>query len=232
MTQRSKGTWTHTTVVSGTVAALGLLVAVAALLFFAWLAEEMLEGDTMAFDNAVRGFIHDHSNETLTSTMRAFTFMGSTLFLSSLTGLVLVVFFVGRHWWSSAVFAVMMAGAVVLNFVLKTAFSRDRPTTYFDTPVPDSYSFPSGHALFSLCFYASLGWIITRHLSSRWTKAAVWTISVFLFCGVGLSRIYLGVHYPSDVLAGYTAAIIWLIAVAVADRWLSLHKGQTSLVRE
>lgn len=224
MTQNAKKRWDHTAVISGSVAAGGLLIAVGALVFFAWLAEEMLEGDTMIFDNEIRGFIHDHSNETLTSPMRAFTFAGSTLFISSLTGVVLLVFFVGRHWWSSAVFAVMMAGAVVLNLVLKTAFSRDRPASYFDTPIPDSYSFPSGHALFSLCFYGSLGWIITRHLKGRWSKAAVWMITVFLFCGVGLSRIYLGVHYPSDVLAGYTAAIIWLIAVATADWWLSRHQ--------
>lgn len=226
MTQRAKKRWSHSAVISGSVAAVGLLIAVGALIFFAWLAEEMLEGDTMLFDNAVRGFIHDHSNETLTSTMRAFTFAGSTLIISALTGIVLAVFVKGRHWWSSAVFAVMMAGALVLNFVLKHSFSRDRPTSYFDTPIPDSYSFPSGHALFSLCFYASLGWIVTRHLKTRLAKAAVWTITVLMFCGVGLSRIYLGVHYPSDVLAGYTAALIWLIAVAVADRWLSLHQNE------
>jgi membrane-associated phospholipid phosphatase len=206
---------------SGSVVGVGFIAAVSALLFFAWLAEEMLAGDTMLFDNIVRGFVHEHSCDTLTALMRAFTFAGSTLVISTLTGLVLAVFIFGRHWWSTVVFAVMMAGALLLNFVLKTSFARDRPTTYFDTPVPNSYSFPSGHALFSLCFYVSLAWILTRHMTGRLPKVGVWLFAVLLVCGVGLSRIYLGVHYPSDVIAGYATAVIWLSAVACADGWLS-----------
>jgi hypothetical protein len=155
---------------SWSVVGVGFIAAVAAILFFAWLAEEMLEGDTMVFDNAVRAFVHEHSSEALTTVMRAFTFVGSTIFLGILTSIVLLVFVVGRHWWSTVVFGVMMSGAILLNFVLKTSFARDRPTTYFDTPVPDSYSFPSGHALFSLCFYVSLAWILTRHLNGVWHK--------------------------------------------------------------
>jgi membrane-associated phospholipid phosphatase len=210
-------------VVSSSVLLFGLFTAVAALLFFAWLAEQMREGDTLMFDNAIRGFVHDHANDALTQIMRALTVAGSTLIVSSLTCVVLLVFFIGRHWWSAIVFSVMMSGAVVLNFVLKHSFSRDRPTAYFETPIPDSYSFPSGHALFSLCFYGALAWIITRHMQGRLGSALVWIGAVILIIGVGSSRIYLGVHYPSDVLAGYTAAIIWLIAVAAADRWLSVH---------
>jgi len=206
---------------SWSVVGVGFNAAVAAILFFAWLAEEMLEGDTMVFDNAVRAFVHEHSSEALTTVMRAFTFVGSTIFLGILTSIVLLVFVIGRHWWSTVVFGVMMSGAILLNFVLKTSFARDRPTTYFDTPVPNSYSFPSGHALFSLCFYVSLAWILTRHLNGVWHRATVWTLMAMLVVGVGLSRIYLGVHYPSDVIAGYTAALIWLIAATSADRWLS-----------
>src|SRR3954453_10821457 len=186
---------------SGSVVGLGFIAAVAALLFFAWLAEEMLEGDTMVFDNAVRGFVHEHSDESLTVVMRTLTFAGSTLVISTLTAIVLAVFLIGRHWWSTVVFSVMMAGALLLNFVLKSAFARDRPTTYFDTPVPNSYSFPSGHALFSFCFYVSLGWILTRHLQRRRTRAMVWVLCSVVVAAVGLSRIYLGVHYPSDVVA-------------------------------
>jgi len=206
---------------SGSVVGVGFIAAASALLFFAWLAEEMLEGDTLLFDNTVRGFVHSHSNGSLTALMRALTYAGSTLVIGTLTVIVLAIFLIGRHWWSTVVFAVMMAGAMLLNFVLKTSFARDRPNTYFDTPVPNSYSFPSGHALFSLCFYVCLAWILTRHMTGRWPKAVVWLFTVLLVCGVGLSRIYLGVHYPSDVIAGYTTALIWLSAVAGADGWLS-----------
>jgi undecaprenyl-diphosphatase len=214
----------HPAIIPGTMATIGLLTAVAALFFFAWLAEEMLKGDTAAFDSAIREFVHAHSSENLTEVMRAFTFAGSTFFLTLLTAILLAAFVYGRHWWSACVFSIMMAGAVVLDLVLKSSFARDRPTTYFDTPVPTSYSFPSGHALFSLCFYFSLAWVVTRHLKRRRTRTGVWLLTALTVGAIGLSRIYLGVHYPSDVIAGYTAAFIWLIAVASGDRWLSLHK--------
>jgi undecaprenyl-diphosphatase len=122
-----------------------------------------------------------------------------------------------------------MAGAVILNFVLKTSFARTRPLPFFDTPLPSSYSFPSGHALFALCFYGVLAWLIAAGIRSQALRISIWTVAVLLVLLIGLSRIYLGVHYPSDVIAGYAASIVWIVAVISAD---SILKNKSDFLKK
>jgi undecaprenyl-diphosphatase len=202
----------------------GLIAAIGALLLFAWIAEELPEGDTIGFDSAVRGFVHDHSAAWLTLVMQGFSFLGSTIILSIGSLAVLVILYRTRHRHSAVLFAVTMMGATILNFVLKISFVRERPVPYFDTPLPTSYSFPSGHALFSLCFYGSLAWVWAAHPIGDRKKIAAWIVALFLIFFIGLSRVYLGVHYPSDVVAGYLAAFVWVSAVFGTDVWLEKEK--------
>jgi len=84
---------------------------------------------------------------------------------------------------------------------------------FFDLATPASFSFPSGHALFSFCFFAGIAALLSPRLSSQRAKLGLWSIAIALILGIGLSRIYLGVHYPSDVLAGYAAGIVWVATV-------------------
>jgi undecaprenyl-diphosphatase len=202
-----------------------MALAVGALFLFAWIAEEVPEGDTTAFDNAVRGFVHGHSVAWLTPGMQGFSFLGSTIFLTVAGIAVLVLLVRSGHKHSVVLFTVTMIGATILNFVLKTAFVRERPVPYFDTPLPTSYSFPSGHALFSLCFYGSLAWILAARSIGDRRRKALWVGAVLLIFFIGLSRVYLGVHYPSDVVAGYLAAFIWLSTVSGVDRWLERRRS-------
>jgi undecaprenyl-diphosphatase len=102
---------------------------------------------------------------------------------------------------------------------LKHAFHRPRPVAFFGA-APSSYSFPSGHALGSFCFYGMLAAILAAPARGRVAKFCVWTAAVLLVGMIGFSRIYLGVHYPSDVIAGYCAAAVWVGAVGVLDRTL------------
>lgn len=197
---------------------LGLALAVAALLLFAGLADEVLEGDTRRFDEAVRLAVHQSASPPLTSLMWVATSLGSVAFLV-LVGLCAVLGFLKAGWRRAALFfAVTMAGAALLNMVLKLSFQRTRPAPFFDTPLPSSYSFPSGHALMSFCFYGALAAIITIRTRSRTGRVAIWTLAALLVALIGLSRVYLGVHYPSDVLAGYAAATVWVAVVALGDR--------------
>jgi len=124
-----------------------------------------------------------------------------------------------------------MAGASILLFTLKNIFQRARPQPFFETLLPASYSFPSGHSLLSFCFYGALAAIVTRRIERRLFQVIVWTFAGSLVALIGLSRIYLGVHYPSDVLAGYTAAFVWIVAVAVTDRFLQ-HRKSNNKERE
>jgi undecaprenyl-diphosphatase len=121
-----------------------------------------------------------------------------------------------------------MLGAAALDAALKFAFHRPRPVPFFGS-TPSSYSFPSGHALGSFCFYGMLAAILAKHARGRTAKFCVWMIAVFLVGMIGFSRIYLGVHYPSDVIAGYCAAVVWVGAVGFLER--TLRPGREDLER-
>jgi len=208
----------------GSILSLGLGSALAALFFFAWLADEVLEGDTKVFDETIRNFIHEFADESLTTLMNLFTMLGSTAFLIAMSVGVFLIFFLKSRRRAAALFAATMAGSVILNFALKLIFHRVRPVPFFDTPLPSSYSFPSGHSLFSVCFYGVLAWLITARIRNRSAQILIWSLTVSLVLLIGLSRIYLGVHYPSDVIAGYAAAFFWGSSVVLVDSALEKRK--------
>jgi undecaprenyl-diphosphatase len=110
-----------------------------------------------------------------------------------------------------------MIGMAVLDITLKLAFLRPRPVAYFGT-APTTYSFPSGHAMGSFCFYGVLAAILAARAKSRRTKWCIWAGAALLIGMIGFSRVYLGVHYPSDVIAGYCAGAVWVGAVASLSR--------------
>ena len=203
--------------VIGSILSSGLLFAVGTMFLFAWLAEEMLEGETQTFDETIRIFVHGFASESLTSLMRVFTMLGSTVFLTAMALSVLAISLFKGWKRVAALVAATMTGAVVLDLALKASFGRARPIPFFDTPTPASYSFPSGHALFSFCFYGVLAWLIAARSQTQVLQIAVWSVAVILVFCIGVSRIYLGVHYPSDVLAGYAAAFVWLSSIVMAD---------------
>jgi undecaprenyl-diphosphatase len=156
--------------------------------------------------------------------MRGISFLGSTYFLLALTILVVVCFLL-RHWRREAIlFGITMAGAGLLDVTLKHAFHRTRPVPFFNVVAPSSYSFPSGHALASFCFYGALAAILSTRLRSRRIRIGLWTGSAAIVLLIGLSRIYLGVHYTTDVLAGFAAALIWIVVVAFVEQRLALRR--------
>ncbi len=209
----------------GSILFLGLASAVGALFFFAWLADEVFEGDAKAFDETVRLYVHGFANESLTSLMQFITMLGSTLFLSILCIGIFVIFIV-KNWKRAAVLLMAtMAGAVILNFALKVSFARTRPVPFFDTPLPASYSFPSGHALYSACFYGVLAWLIAARIQNKSLRILIWSLAVLLALLIGLSRVYLGVHYPSDVIAGFVAAVVWVLTIVLTDFTLRKRGG-------
>jgi undecaprenyl-diphosphatase len=200
-----------------------LLIAAAALFVFGWLAEEMLEGDTRQFDALVRTAVHQLATPGLTRLMQVFSFFGSVVAVTAMClAAICVSLYYGRTR-TAVMLAITMAGVAALDVVLKHAFHRPRPVAFFGA-TPSSYSFPSGHALGSLCFYGMLAAILAGRARTRGAKFCVWMAAALLVGMIGFSRIYLGVHYPSDVIAGYCAAAVWLGAVGFLDR--SLGTGE------
>ena len=203
---------------------LGLATAIAALAFFGWLADEVLEGETRHFDDVTRAAVHTLASPALTTAMRGISFLGSTLFLTAATILV-CVWFVLRKWGREAqLFAITMIGASLLNTTLKLAFARQRPVPFFNLTAPETYSFPSGHSLASCCFFAGLAAILSGRIKSSSTRTIIWIAAAVMFLLIGLSRIYLGVHYTTDVLAGFAAALIWILVVRFVELQLARRR--------
>lgn len=200
-----------------------LAAAVAGLALFAWLVEEMLEGSAARFDSAVRTWVHGFASPAMTTLMRVITEMGSVGLAVVL--IIAIGIFLAKGWKRAAGWLVLsVLGATILSVTLKYGFHRPRPVPFFGA-VPHSYSFPSGHSLFSFCVYGTLAGLINARVRSLWLRAVVWTIAALLVIAIGLSRIYLGVHYPSDVVAGYLAAMVWVSSLVIADRLRKTRRG-------
>jgi undecaprenyl-diphosphatase len=186
-----------------------LACASACLGLFVWLAMTISSGAVGSFDEAVRSGIHRFSSADLTRLARGVSLLGSGAVIASLSVIAFIGFYATGRRRAAIALAVVMAGAVVLENALKFALHRARPEPFFGT-APETYSFPSGHALFSACFYAALAWLLSAAFRNLGARAVIWVISLALIAAIGLSRLYLGVHYPTDVIAGYLVAAFWI----------------------
>lgn len=202
----------------GAVLIASLAISVLALLFFSWLARKVFEGELTNFDMNIRLIVHHHATFTLTLAMEAISDLGSPVFLSSLFVVLLLTFLLRRWRYASLWLAITMGGALALDVTLKDFFHRVRPVAYF-IPQPLSYSFPSGHALGSFCFYMVLAGLLTARMRRLAARVLIWVFAALLVAAIGFSRIYLGVHWPTDVIAGYAAAAFWVAGLVTVDRW-------------
>ena len=181
----------------------------ALLALIVWL---VVTGRADSFDFPVRNAILAASPSNEVYIWKEITFFGSSLAITSLTILLIVILTVRNEWRTALYFAVVMVGTSVIDLGLKWAIHRARPTEVFPHTMPSSYSFPSGHAMFSFAFYITLALIVVPRVN-RSNRAVVLALAITLIVLVGASRILLGVHYPLDVIAGYDAAALWLTLV-------------------
>jgi undecaprenyl-diphosphatase len=216
------------TVIAAVWLAVGLAVSTFVIWAFFELADEVLEGDSRAFDRAVLLWIHDSFPDWLDGPMRLVTALGDYYVVVPLLAVAVFVFY-RRGWRLSAVLLVVSTGgSVVLTTVLKGLFQRTRPELIESGYQASFYSFPSGHATVAVGFYGMLTVILAYRLRgvARWVVAACGLLVVLL---IGFSRLYLGVHYPTDILAGYLSALLWLVCVgSVYALWLSVRDLRTA----
>jgi undecaprenyl-diphosphatase len=196
----------------------GLVAAIAALLVFSWLGREVVTGVTPAMDEELRAALHTQASPGLTRFMIAVSRFGGPSWLVPI-GITLALAFLIHGWHRGALLIIVtLTGAGVLNTLLKQTFARTRPEAFFEYPLPLSQSFPSGHAIFAASVFGGLAVLVTDRISSKPLQVMVWAAALVLILLIGVSRVYLGVHYPSDVLAGYAVAVFWVVGVALGDR--------------
>lgn len=193
-----------------------LLLALLAGLVLPWLvfvnvAEDIWESGGFVGDHQILTLLHQHATPLLDRLALAFTAAGAPWPMGGLAGLItLGLAWRGRRaaaWF----FAGSVGGAMALNLLVKMAFARPRPALWVSLKPAFYYSFPSGHAMGSAAMVTALGFVLWRR-RGQWPA---WTLGPLFVLGVGWSRLYLGVHYPSDVLAGWTGSVGWVAGLHV-----------------
>jgi membrane-associated phospholipid phosphatase len=199
---------------------LGLGAAAVVGLLLIGLGGEVGEGETQAFDDAIRSAVQFVASPSATRLFRTMTDLGSGWLLTPATILCAFGFLLRKRIRGAILLSVTMLGVAVLDHGLKLAFARARPEPFFGVPVPPSYSFPSGHALGAFCFYGALAALLAVRVRSLPLRVVIWTAAALVILAVGFSRVYLGVHYATDVVAGFGVGFVWVLTVASADRML------------
>jgi membrane-associated phospholipid phosphatase len=189
----------------------GLFFSSACLYIFTRLSSDLMEKRPFLFDHKVIDTVRLYTAPAMDRFMLFITEMGSTFMLGLLLVISMVWLFVKRkNLWGMIFYFITVAGGGLLNFWLKSFFERERPN-FNRIMEADGFSFPSGHSMGSMTYYGFLGYLVMRSKYKPLSKLGWVILFGLVILLIGISRIYLGVHYPSDVLAGYMAGSVWLV---------------------
>ena len=200
--------------------AAGLGFSALFIVLFSEIAEEAMEQETWLFDSTIIGFFQSIESSVLDVLMIATTEMGSVWFVTAFSiAVVGLLWFKERDKWGILFFLIAVGGGGLLTLLLKNLYERQRPSI---NPEIDAigFSFPSGHSMGSVIFYGFVMYLVLRSRKSELFKGLAISMMGVLVVLIGISRIYLGAHFPSDVLAGFIAGAIWLILSILALEWI------------
>ncbi len=188
-----------------------LAIFLASLIGFVFITRNVFILKNEEFDFRVFDFLEPYVSNARNSIVLFFTFLGTHIFLIP-ANLILIIYFlfIKKHRWYSIKIPVIALSSLALMVLLKNLFGRHRPDIPLIREV-HGLSFPSGHALMSVTFYGMLIYIVWNSISRTWLKWLLITLLVLLIIIIGFTRIYLRVHYPSDVFAGFAIGFLWLV---------------------
>jgi undecaprenyl-diphosphatase len=195
---------------------IGFLALTACVVLLGTLAEGIRDQEVYTLDTLATPFLHGLASPVLDALMNAATFAGSNLFIPPLFVIAIALLLRIRRPGAALFLVAASGGALLLNALMKVYFQRPRPQLPWASTLPD-FSFPSGHTMNSVAFYVALA-VIIWSVRGRRSGAVALAVAIVL-CGlIGLSRIYLGYHYFTDVLGGFLAGASWLLIVLTAFR--------------
>jgi undecaprenyl-diphosphatase len=206
---------------------LALLFLVVSLWGFIAIADAVVAGRTMKFDEWVVRALRKPNQPAIpigphwmTEVARDVTALGGLTFLTLLTATIAGFLWLRRMFGAMLVLLVATLGGLAVNSILKLSFDRPRPEVVPHLALVYTSSFPSGHAMLSATVFLTLGTLLGQFIGERVLKAYFLIVAVVLTVLVGASRVYLGVHYPTDVLTGWAAGLAWAILCWLIARTL------------
>ncbi len=198
---------------------------------FVELADTVLEGEARAFDRAILLAMRNPADRSdpvgplwVEEMGRDFTALGGVAILVLLTAAVIGYLLLARRSRVALLVFTAVGGGVLLSTLLKRGFDRPRPELVAHEAEVYTASFPSGHSMMAAVTYLTLGALLARIHARRALKVYFLNIAVLLAVIVGVSRIYMGVHWPTDVLAGWSAGAVWALLCWLVALWLQ-HRG-------
>jgi len=206
---------------------LGALVLIGSAWLFGGIAEDVLHNEPLTIvDVRVSEWLHAHRVAPLTTVMLIGTDLGGTVFVTIATVLVSLFLLWRRCRYELLTLLLAVPAGALLNVLLKSAFHRHRPS--FNDPVVSftGYSFPSGHTMAATVLYGAIALLVIRNIRGRrWRVLTILTAGLVILL-VGFSRVYLGAHYLSDVLAAMIEGFAWLAITVTAVETLRRHKSR------
>lgn len=186
-----------------------ILLNIILIIIFLYIGIEIkVNEDGVLFDKVVMEYIHGKTTSMGINIMKKVTYFGSVYFFLPIGLIIFVLMLKNKNIKGILLLILSTLGSYGLNFILKNIFLRIRPLNYFLIE-QGGYSFPSGHAMVSLTFYTTMTYLLANKSEKREVKAILWFINFIIIFLIGFSRIYLGVHWPTDVLMGFAIGLVF-----------------------
>lgn len=204
-----------------TVGVAGIVSCILIIYVVAQISDEVLDREAFAFDRIILLWIHSFANPNLDGIMQTVTRLNDPQTAVTVVLLAMSLLLWRQHYQEAKIFAIDCVGGVILSYGLKSVFGKTRPDLWESTIKEVSFSYPSGHALGSTVLYGFLAYLLaTRYPQWSWL---IYLLAVSLIGLIGLSRLYLGVHWPTDIIGGYGIGFLW---VMLCITMLKLQKMQ------
>ena len=211
---------------------LSFLALAAATFAFVKLSSEVMEGDTLAFDRWLLRALRSAADPAVPmgpgwvqDSLLDITALGGVAVLTIITFFAVGYLLAVRKAAMAAFLAGAIAGGAIVSNLLKWGYARDRPDLVAHLVDVDTSSFPSGHAMNSAIIYLTLGALLARAEKDWWVRVYLLTVAIAVTLAVGFSRVYLGVHWPSDVVAGWCVGGAWAILCSLVARALQRRQA-------
>ncbi|MEH2221692.1 phosphatase PAP2 family protein [Nostoc sp.] len=206
-----------------TIGIVGLASCLLILFVLAKLAEEVLEREAFAFDTSFLLWLHQFANPHLDNLMLFITNLGNPSTVVIVAGATFLLLWWQRYREEAKIFVLVCLGGLILNTGLKLLFSKPRPELWHRLISEKSFSFPSGHALGSMVLYGFIAYELAIHYP-HFAKI-IYSLTVIFIAAIGISRLYLGVHWPTDIIAGYGVGFLWLMICITMLKLQRLRQG-------
>ena len=213
----------------------GVVIAIGGTLAFAKVGEWVQEGGTQKYDVAILQWLHAHNTPLLTQMAVELTYLGTGTVVFMIVAVAALFLWHTQHKHSARLLLASVAGNIILNGMLKLVFHRDRPTVFEWQTTAVSSSFPSGHAMSATVCYGTVAYLVMRLQKHHWSRALTGTGAVILIFLICATRLYLGVHYPSDVIAGIIVGLAWAafcMATLEASLVIARRRAPATVVEE